>query len=169
MFDWCYGQWSDSAKHHCRMAKCLQAAPTCPYTPNTRTSKSKKRSRPFMIHQYDISTHAKSAFVPDLKAQMTVGPPFQRVEIFGPISWVELSWVEIFYFHALDFATTLVAGYITSTVQRQMRTEKCRQPLRVHIYRYSCACIAMHKHGDKQTTVKKHCENSSNFQVTNSS
>ena len=72
------------------MAKCLQAAPTCPYTPNTRTSKSKKRSRPFMIHQYDISTHAKSAFVPGLKAQMTVGPPFQRVEIFGPISDVKL-------------------------------------------------------------------------------
>ena len=43
-----------------------------------------------MIHQYDISTHAKSAFVPDLKAQMTVGPPFQRVEIFGPISDVKL-------------------------------------------------------------------------------
>ena len=52
--------------------------------------KAKKISRPFMIHQYDISTHAKSAFVPDLKAQMTVGPPFQRVEIFGPLSDVKL-------------------------------------------------------------------------------
>ena len=52
--------------------------------------KAKKRSRPFMIHQHDISTHAKSAFVPDLKAQMTVGPPFQRVEIFGPLSDVKL-------------------------------------------------------------------------------
>ena len=47
-----------------------------------------------MIHQYDISTHAKFAFVPDLTllvtAQITVGPPFQRVEIFGPLSDVKL-------------------------------------------------------------------------------
>ena len=48
-----------------------------------------------------------------------------------------------------------------------MRTEKCRQPLRVHIYRYSCACTAMHKHGRQTNNCKKHCENSSNFQVTN--
>ena len=36
-----------------------------------------------------------------------------------------------------------------------MRTEKCRQPLRVHIYRYSCACIAMHKHGRQTNNCEK--------------
>ena len=36
-----------------------------------------------------------------------------------------------------------------------MRTEKCRQPLRVHIYRYSCACTAMHKHGRQTNNCKK--------------
>ena len=43
-----------------------------------------------MIHQYDISSHAKSTYVSNPIAQMTVGPPFQRVEIFGPISDVKL-------------------------------------------------------------------------------
>lgn len=33
--------------------------------------------------------------------------------------------------------------------------QKCRQPLRVHIYRYSCACTAMHKHGRQTNNCKK--------------